>query len=349
MKINPQVIKPCRTTSKSPRLNNAKTIKNFKSGKETSLVFDLNILSKMHEVMQGEVSLKESGLAELVKFLNSTNALCPTPGFAIKEVDASYLKTITKSFDMFLSKYCCSYMDHPNGTKNYLESEDNAREFNELSLVERQLNSIAYLGILKIQLICRKSPSLEPYDKFKKYIQFMSLKADMLGAVEAEAAKYVFFDLGEIKDIRFKNFSKSIKDNFKKGGNSHGKLLQKCLNSARDIMYYRLTANISNEIVDGKLQDTWLLTGDEGLLNLSRSIYFNPQKGSSDSKHVSFVRHSEQKKSDYWILCDDLFHSTVAMREAERVEAKKSEFTESDFDALLILISKIESELFIFI
>ena len=323
-------------------------IKDGKSAKElpkTSLILDLNILSKMNEVVKGERTFEDSGLSWLVKFLNSKPGLCPTPGYAIQEVDSDSLNEITASFESFLSTYCKGYFDHPTAIKNYSELINKPKRFQELPLSERYLNSIAYLGILKIQEIWRNDSELEPIDKFVKYTVFMSEKADIVGAIESEAAKYVFFDSSTVKDVKFGLFCKKIKENFKKGGDTHEKLLQRCLNSARDIMYYRLCAHMSGELIDGKKQDTWLVTGDEGLYNLSESIHFVPGIDKSDSKYVTFERHREQKKSDYWKCSDEILVSTIDVRQLHRIVSDQDQFTEESYERLLKCVSDLENEL----
>lgn len=289
----------------------------------------------MNEVEKGDQSLKSSGLTDLVSFLNKTPALCPTPGYAVQEIDANLLIEIMDSFESFLEKYCPDYSDHPNATKNYSDLQEKPREFQKLPLAERCLNSITYLGILKIQLIWRNNSELEPVDKFREYIDYMVHKADMVGAIESEAAKYVFFDGSDAKDKAFKFFCKKIKDNFKKGGTTPEKLLERCLNSARDIMYYRLCAHMSGEFLDGKMQDTWLVTGDEGLSNLSESIHFLPGIEKSDSKYVTFERHKEQKLSEYWSQCDEILTSAVDIRQLKNIALKNEEFTEASYERLL--------------
>ena len=272
----------------------------------------------MNEVVKGERTFEDSGLSWLVKFLNSKPGLCPTPGYAIQEVDSDSLNEITASFESFLSTYCKGYFDHPTAIKNYSELINKPKRFQELPLSERYLNSIAYLGILKIQEIWRNDSELEPIDKFVKYT---------------------------VKDVKFGLFCKKIKENFKKGGDTHEKLLQRCLNSARDIMYYRLCAHMSGELIDGKKQDTWLVTGDEGLYNLSESIHFVPGIDKSDSKYVTFERHREQKKSDYWKCSDEILVSTIDVRQLHRIVSDQDQFTEESYERLLKCVSDLENEL----
>jgi hypothetical protein len=151
-------------------------------------------------------------------------------------------------------------------------------------------------------------------EKYENYLSYMIDVADVVGAVETEIAKYVFADISSIKETKYRAFAKKIKENFNKKGSSIEKALANALNATRDIMYYRLTAERSNELIDEKRQDTWLITADDSLVNLTNSIYFTPIDPCSDSKYVTFNRFAEQKSSDYWRVCDDLYINSVYMR-----------------------------------
>lgn len=337
MAFNPVFIKPARLVAKNPELKNNKVLHNAINNIETSIVIDLNILSKMNKVIKGDIAFNDSGLKDMVKTLNKVRGLCLSPGFAFNEADAEFLTNINDSYEDFLVKYCKDYIDHPGAIKTKLET-NKPTQFNDLKTADKYVNSITYLTILKIQLISRLDASLRPEEKFAKLISYLDKTVDIVGAIEVEAAKYVFCDLNTIKDVKFRAFCNKIKSNFKKGGNTADKLLQKCLNSARDIVYYRITASQQNSLIDGKVQDCWLLTADDGLANLTSSIYFVPQGNGQDSKYITYNRHKEQEKSNYWKYCDKLALDIVEQRHRYNIQ-----FEESDFDRLLGEIKVLEN------
>lgn len=345
MSFVPKTIKPVRSQDASPELKKTRAIKNALQGIETSLVLDLNILSAMNSVLKNKITYKDSGLKPLVKFLNETPGLCLTPGFAIKEVQDSFLREITESFDRFLLKYCSGYQDHPNATKNFLKEKINPSTFKELSQTDQYMNSVAYLGILRTQLIAREYAAASDTEKFTAYVNYMVSKANILGAIETEAAKYVFFDGRTLTDQKLISFCKTIKNNFKKSANTPEKLLQKCFNAARDIMYYRLTANINFTEIDGRRQDNWLITGDEGLANLAKSIYFTPTADGTGSGEVCFVRHAQQETSEYWRFCDNLQINAVEYRQLTGFINNDEPWSDKDFKKLLSCISDTEQKL----
>ncbi|MFL0797308.1 MAG: hypothetical protein K6L73_07435 [Cellvibrionaceae bacterium] len=344
--FTPRIIKPCRNTAKSPKLKISRCIKNYKKGVETSLFLDLNILSKMREVVDTKiVNYSNSGLMGLVKILNSLPALYLSPGFAISEVRQDYLESLMVAYENFLEKYCPGYVDAHNATKNYKNIKEKPLKFEDFDKSEKYFNSVAYLGILRVQILDRKGLG-DPCYKYESYLSYMMDKANMVGVIESEVAKYVFSDIKSISDQKFRAFSSMIKDNFKKGGNNSENVLINCLNSARDIMYYRATADRSNEYFDGKLQDTWLVTADAGLWKLSESIHFVPNVEGCDSKYVTFVRNKEQKKSLYWNYCDQITISNLDFRKLVReLSGHNYSFGDSDLDYLLDCISESEDEL----
>ena len=126
-----------------------------------------------------------------------------------------------------------------------------------------------------------------------------------------------------------------------KGGSAE-KRLERALNAARDINYYRVVAAKSNEKLDGKVQDTWLLTADEGLKNLAQSIFFLPGFDGSDSKAVKLVRNQAQKTSAYWQFCDELFADQIAHRNGWGSNLTEREWSESGFQQLFDCINEQE-------
>ncbi len=199
------------------------------------------------------------------------------------------------------------------------------------------------MAILTISVIAGDT-NLTPEGKFEKYVEYMSTNADMLSAIESEVARYCFFDRTHEKNIAFKNFSEVIRDNFIKGGKAEKKLM-KALNPARDIMYYRAVAMQSSRALDGKVQDTWLVTADDGLKNLSQSIYFLPGFDGSDSKAVKFVRNQSQKQSSYWRYCDALFEDTVLRRMGRQSSDQCDSDDKKQFQRLFDCIAEQEARL----
>ncbi len=345
MSFTPKFIKPCRQQDKSPVLTKSKSLKNAKKSIETSLILDLNILSKMHEVINGKTKYLDSGLQDFVTFLNKTPNIYLTAGFATIEADHKWLIEIFESYEKFLAIYAKTYIDTPNSTKNFLnETPKEKNKFQDLPKSEQYINSVAYIGILKIWLIQKKHNDLQDIDKVRLFIEYMENIVDMIGGIEAEVAKYVFFDGNTIKDAKFRRFWKDIHDNFNKRKNSTNleNILKDRLNAARDIMYYRLTALMSNKLLDNKRQDTWLVTADNGLSNLTNSIYFVSDIDNSDSKYIAVVRNDEQKESYYWRYCDELTKKKITKRSIFSVIDNTKTY---DLENIIEHISSLENEI----
>jgi hypothetical protein len=116
-------------------LDFSRAASNARKGIETSIVLDLNILSKMNDVVVKTTTYAASGLESLVKFINKL-PLVLSPGFALNEADKSYIETLWDSWEMFLWEYCPTYVDTPNATKNKV-NQGSERRFELLSRTEQ--------------------------------------------------------------------------------------------------------------------------------------------------------------------------------------------------------------------
>lgn len=343
MPFLPSFIKPVHHHDKPPVFSSGKANKNRKRGIETSVVIDLNIISKMKDVIQKKVSYSDSGLACVVKEFNKSS-LCLSPGFSFSEVARESYKELYSSFELFLKIYCPTYIDAPNSIALPLDKEYE-RSFNVLPLNEQYVHSISYLAMLLIQLIIKKFKCLTPEEKFEKYVDYMVSNADVLSAIETEVAKYCFCDPSRYDDILFKGFCKKIRDNFAKGGGGKEYIVKNALNSASDIIYYRVVAIQSNEELDGVTQDTWLLTADEGLKYIAQSIYFLPSFDGCDYKAVKLVRNKLQKESSYWNYCDNLFEYYNVRRNFFSFEKLSEQEADFKFKHIISCASVLEDAL----
>lgn len=339
MAFTPTIIKPSRTHANLPELDISRAKKNHQKGIETNVVLDLNILSKMNEIVLDPDKYETSGLKATVSMFNRM-PLVLSPGFAISEVSNEYLDALWSSWEVFLSTYCPNYVDASNATKEK-RVDGRGKKFEKLPDGDRHMQSIAYLAILAIHVIAKRSVHLSPERKFEEYVEFMCTRADILSAVEAEVAKHCFFDRTTEKSIAFRNFSEIIHKNFMKSGASEIRL-RNALNSARDINYYRIVAARSNESLDGKIQDTWLLTADEGLKNLAQSIYFVPGFDGSDSKAAKIVRNQSQKTSSYWRFCDEFLSERLVLRNDWGTSVRDPGCDERHFRKIFDCITELE-------
>jgi hypothetical protein len=342
MTFKPEFIKPVRHHDRLSDLSSGRVHNNKKKNIETTIVLDLNILSKMKEVISNEINYKESGLQTVVKAFNSL-PLYLSPGFSFNEVDRNYYEILYESWETFMLKYCPGYVDAPNSLSLPL-AKNSTRLFKELPMAEKYFHAISYLSMLLIQVIHKNYNHLSPEQKFQYYVNYMISTADILSAIESEIAKYCFCDTISYKKLDFQIFCKIIKNNFLKGGNKKN-LLKNALNSASDIVYYRAVAAQSNEKLDGITQDTWLLSADNGLKCIAKSVYFTPNFEGSDCKAVKFVRNEIQKKSPYWKYCDDMFIYYNIARNKGSHQNISQEITSAKLDHIIICAKKLEDSL----
>lgn len=271
-------------------------------GIETSIILDLNILNLLKEAVDPASDMPDSErhLSEIQALFN-TPFLFLTAGMALGEADQSYLESLHDAYEKYLEKFCPGYIDAPNATQNYTSGQ-RSRKFASLPEVEQQMFSISYLALLKIHDIISSFPSSSGEAKFDSFLEYMDGVANFVPALEAEIAKYCFSEAHNTDDVDFAKTCKAIKNNFNKGGRGE-KRIDRILNGARDVMYLRGTAMMDGKNLDGRQQDTWLLTCDQGIASLARAIYFYPRHGEA-SKYVTFAEFDSRGRRSYWRYVD---------------------------------------------
>lgn len=346
MAYYPTFIKPSRFEDGTPSLNQSRIFLNGLLGIETSIVLDLNVLSRMNKVIEGEIQFEDSGLSDLVTLFNK-NPVFITPGFGLGEADNHYILDLVNSYELFIEQYCPEYKNTPNCLNDSLNRK-RSRKYIELEEGDKYMVSISYMSMLAVQIIAKENEELSPEEKFSKYIEYMIDEVDMLAAIEAEVAKIWFYDRSKVEDSGFKKSCAIIRDNFNKGGKGYGRL-EYILNSARDLVYYWATARKDGEYIeDGGAQDTWLVTGDEALIELTKYIHYIPRDGYR-SKFVAFPPIPEKETSSYWRYCDELFINTVNDRQETREETEEktgeeTTLSEQDWGKIFSSISDLEKK-----
>lgn len=314
-------IKPCRETDSSPKLTISRVKENKERHTETSLLLDLNILIRMEDVILRGKSPVELRLMELVNFVNQCPAesICLTPGLALSEVHPKFKKQCFEIFEVFLSIFCPQLVDHPTATRNSeIELEAPRKlEFHELSIGEQYLHSISYYSLIQIHIIDSKYSDLTGVERFQIYLNSVCDDIDMLSAVEAEIAKYCFCAKRDEYSQDLKYRIQAIKDNFLDRHTNSKKHLLNIFNGVQDLKYGKSALKYSEEMFDGKNQETWIVTLDSKLYWLSESIHHYPVQGEPHSKFYSIVRTAEQENCDYWQSVDNALYERQSIRESE--------------------------------
>lgn len=314
-------IKPCRETDSSPKLTLERVRENKNRNTETSLFLDLNILIRMEDVILRRKDPVSLGLMELVNFVNCCppKSICLVPGIALSEVHPKFKKQCFEIFEVFLSIFCPQLIDHPTATRNSEIEPTSFKklDFHELSIGEQYTHSISYYSLIKIHIIDKVHSDLNGIDKFKIYMDSMCEDIDLLGAVEAEIAKYCFCSKRENYSQEFKDKIDDIKSNFLDRNTDPQKHLLNIFNGAQDLRYGHAALKYSEEKFYGKNQETWVATLDSKLYWLSESIHHFPVDGEPHSKFYCIVRTREQDNCDYWRSVDDALYEKQSQREKE--------------------------------
>lgn len=316
----PTFIKPARLQDRAEELTSERVRFNAHRRITTGVVLDLNILNMMRRVVSDGRTLAEENLSSLVDFLNE-NSVSIVPGLALQEADKTHEALLERQYETFMSVHCPSYVNTPAADYDY-GRHTKSRNFIELDETQQQYLLNSYLSILATHVVKHELASRSPEDRFAAYLALMDTQANLVSPLEAEVAKFCFFNRSELPDCAFRKSCKVIHDNFNKGGKGFGRL-QYVLNAARDLTYLRTTAMMDGVIIDGSPLENWLLTSDQALVELSKSIYFRPHRGHS-AKYAALARNPEQESSAYWNYCDQLFVSTMQRRQAVLTLAQQS-------------------------
>lgn len=309
------LVKGSRLSHTHPILNSEVVERNALVGFDTTLMFDLNILSNMQMVLKTERSLSETGLQGVIDILNQTRGLHLMPGMGLAEASDQHIANLSQSFEEFLRVYCPTCGDTPQTKRDHLLQSvvlGRPKSYMELSEGHRIGIGHHYLSMLKVRQLDKRQ-DLRAYEKFVRYVDFFCDEVDVFGGLGTEVAKYVFFNVASADEEDFRDHCKTIKENFRKPTGSHEKLLRVCMNSAFDLFYYGLSSHIPAFELDGRKQDLWLLTGDEGLARLTDSIFYFGNFLGGGMSAAGNIPH--RNKYEYFVDCDEL----VADRSQARV------------------------------
>ena len=260
-----------------PELNIERPLAMLSKGMQTCLVLDLNILNHFKNYQQTPIQSRSPQLVgdiAAIKKILVIPALFIAAGFAIGEADESYVEALSQTYEDFLTAELPGYRDAPNAIPIGRE-RTRSRQFNSLPEQDQLFFASAQVALLKIHDILLFHQTESPEAKFDMYLEYMDRVADLVPAIESEIAKHCFFRSPANAQDPFLAQSSSIRANFDKGGRGE-KRVDRILNGARDVMLLRATAMEDGKPLDGKIQDTWLLTSDSGLAALCNSIYFYP-------------------------------------------------------------------------
>jgi|GEM_PF-2262808 len=311
-------LKPSRSTADMPEFPAPMPIANLSRGVETCAVLDLNILNTFHKHLttppdQRSEELRADILA--IKKILDVPGMFVAAGFALGEADEAYLEGLVESYEEFFATELPTFGDAPNAIAAG-QARQRSRKYKALPADDRQFLSSSYLALLKVHEILVTQPTASPEAMFDDYLEYMDRVADLVPGVETEVAKHCFFKAPGGSTDPFLVRSRAIRKNFDKGGKGEARV-DRVLNGARDVMYLRSAAVQDGRQLDGRVQDTWLLTSDAGLAGLCASIHFVPKDGER-AKFTTLARHPTRDVNSYWRYVDRASNRVLLERDRAR-------------------------------
>lgn len=272
-------------------------IKNYRKGRQTSIIFDTNVLidiDSAYRTKSPHSKLKEAGIVQFIKLIakNSKYGIFISPGAAYRELPPARRAPVEAALSRMLKYYLPTFSYDPNATNLPFEDEgDTPEEFSELPSELQEFKSYSYASLLAMNIIYNM-PTAKPIEKLNIYIDYCSEVLNLISLKELTIARYVFApDKGITDSLRMRK--NAIVNNFTKIKRGVGKRLSLAeaikrisLNGANDLIMVTSADVVNNtrERYDYTpiAHDVWIATSDEKLYEFCRacpSILFEDSKG----------------------------------------------------------------------
>lgn len=307
-------IKPCRPRAEMPTLQPEQALALTARGIDVCATLDLSILNRIHEAMTLPVEEHTGELQEDIAALRKILALPflhVAPGYALDEAREDWVRRLLDSYEAFFASEMPNFVDSPNAIPVDFDRRRSTK-YLDLPASEQRFHGFAYLSMLKVQDILDSSPKLSSEGMVDLFLEFMSGVADVIPALETEAMKHCFYRSDATASDPFIVRSRQIQWNFDKGGKGE-KRVDRALNAARDLMFIRSAAMKDGKTLDGREQDTWLITRDAGVAAFCATIHFVPTD-KERAKHVAVAPDEFRKNDSYWRYADKTTNGLVQQR-----------------------------------
>lgn len=314
-------IKASRPVSGELKLDPVLIAKNKLAGIETTIALDTNILISMEKVVDNGnkwASVKKQGLHNLIKLLQRCppQSVCISPGLALNEMPPELAQKSREKYELFCTEHLPGFIDTPNCVYSEYTGKSENYGYNDLSHEAKTTLAISFSCILYLNLIDNKFKG-KPVEKFKKFLDKIERKVDILSAAEIEIAKYCFVEPSSnsrgIIELRRKIRNNFLKTSEGKLPTNSAEVMKIAFNGACDIHLLQ-TANIVDQNgIDGVNQDVWIATKDKKLAEFC-NVFHHVNLDGEVGKYATSMIHPEHSKDIYWMLVDTEFSLKSIMR-----------------------------------
>jgi hypothetical protein len=181
-------IKPSRSLHGPVKLDGLRLARNQIEKIETSIFIDANILISMEKVIDkgGKHSLlKDYGLSNFVRFLNSSPNVAISPGLGLTEMPPGHAALSQQKYEMFCSKFLKGFFDASNSIQVQFPSSA-ASEYGFFDVEEefQALIAISFASFIYLYIVDTKS-SKDRLKLFNSYIDLLESEVGVLSRVRA--------------------------------------------------------------------------------------------------------------------------------------------------------------------
>lgn len=339
-------IKPSRLINGESKLDPVLIARNKLDGIETTITLDTNILISMERVVNNGnkwASVKKQGLHNLIKLLQRCppQSVCISPGLALNEMPPELAQQSREKYEIFCSEHLPGFIDTPNCIHSEYKGKKEEYGYDDLPNESKAVLAISFSCLLYLNLIDNKFEG-KPIDKFKKFLDKLENKVDVLSTAEIEIAKYCFAeppsDCRKTIELRKKIRNNFLKTSEEKLPKDASEVLRIAFNGACDIHLLQAANIMDQNGIDGVRQDSWIATKDKKLVDFC-NIFHHVNLDGEVGKYAAKTIHPEHSKDTYWMLADSDFGVRSLMRRSYH------ESREIDFDALIKVADEAISEI----
>lgn len=260
------------------KLDMTRVIENKNKNIETSIYFDLNILSHMKDVMMKKKKLEETELPYLINLINNLEDIYLSAGMALKEVDYAYALDIQTHYNNFCDKYFNGISDAYNAIP-YNPPEHKINSFFDYEISTQQNLSLPYAIILNIHYINKKYKDKDPSERFAIFADSVFSEINCFDMLACTIAMLIFSESETSSET-----IKRLKKNFMKRHSDPKFTIKNSLNASWDLIFYRNIAFCEYASYDPqntgftRPQDTWGITADKGVKALSDLLFYSSNR-----------------------------------------------------------------------
>ncbi|MDE0853903.1 MAG: hypothetical protein OSA97_05730 [Nevskia sp.] len=306
-----------------PLLNEDRLKHNKLALRETSIVFDTNVLIEIEQVVnEGNTAqtVQEHGLQPLVDLLRSPFASDTSfsVGGALREVPPSRVPDLKDAYERFVRTHLPRFADHPLAMQATLYQPELRQTFAKLPKDAQVFFAVSYTSLLCLLKVLKSSEEKRPLEVFGAYLKSVILTLDLISLKEANIARWCISpELN--RDAGYMERRRRIRRNFcllksKRAPRNSDEAKAIAFNGACDLTLIDSTIVMDGRGFAGSKQDCWIATFDEKLWEFCSAFHHVlTEQGTGAFGEIDTAPSAEP--NEFWAASALLLERIVAIRQ----------------------------------